>query len=112
MALPPYKSTRVVQNNTNKCTKLILKKFFYDKSYWMDPSLFFNHSGSPNVLLTFVHYKRFLIAAIYLEYPKINSPIPIKYTTCAMPKRGAITSALHQAPFIKADGPSLLQIFL
>lgn len=32
--------------------------------------------------------------------------------TCAIPKSGAMTNALQYAPFRKAAGPSLLQIFL
>lgn len=40
------------------------------------------------------------------------SPTPRTYTTCAIPKRGAMTKARHPAPFRNADGPSFTQIFL
>lgn len=43
---------------------------------------------------------------------RMYSPIPTKYMTWAMPKRGAMTRALQPAPFKKAEGPSFLIILL
>ena len=43
---------------------------------------------------------------------RMSSPTPRKYTTWAMPKRGAMTRARQYAPFRKAEGPSWRRIFL
>ena len=43
---------------------------------------------------------------------RMYSPMPTKYMTWAMPKRGAMTRALQAAPFRKAAGPSFLMILL
>ena len=46
------------------------------------------------------------------ELPRMYSPTPIKYMTCAIPNRGAMTRARQPAPLRKAEGPSFRIILL